>query len=269
MSRSVAYYINKVRQQGLVAIVRGRLRWYRDLMRVKFVRNRTLGRIIELTGNRVRLDGMVFSTDSPLIQPTEKSALFVGLHELDERTLLRRWLPADLPVVEFGGGLGVVSCATNRKLCHRENHIVVEANPAIIPVLERNRDLNGCQFQLVNKALAYDTETIEFDIQPNFLSSRIGRDPARAVSVPTTSLKTIADAAGFDQMSVICDTEGAEATLVERELDTLRQRVRFLLVEIHPGFLGNAAASRLVETLQASGFTLRERAHDNWAFTRA
>jgi FkbM family methyltransferase len=268
MSRSVAYYINRVRQQGLSAIVRRRLCWYRDLARVKFVRNRMLGRIIELTGNRVRLDGMLFSTDSPLIQPTEKSALFVGLHELDERTLLSRWLPVELPLVEFGGGLGVVSCAANRKLVTRENHIVVEANPEITLVLERNRDLNGCQFQVVNKALAYGAETVEFNIQRNFLSSRIGSDPAKVVSVPTTSLKAVADAAGFDQMSVICDTEGAEASMVERELDTLRQRVRFLLVEIHPGFLGDAVASRLVETLQASGFTLRERSHHNWAFTR-
>ena len=268
MSRSIGYYIEKVRQRGLAAIVRGRLRWYRDLMRVKLVHSQALGRMITLTGNRVRLDGMVFSTDSPLIQPTEKSALFVGLHELHERSLLRHWLPADLPIVEFGGGLGVVACAANQRLERPENHIVVEANPGVTRILERNRDLNNCRFQVMHKALAYEADTVEFSIEPNFLGSRIGGDSPTTVAVPTTSLRAVADAAGFDQMSVICDVEGAEASMVERELDVLQERVRFLLVEIHPEFLGEKAASRMVETLQAAGFALRDRLGDNWAFTR-
>ena len=268
MSHSIAYYIEKVRQRGVTAIVRGRLRWYCNSMRVKFVHSQTLGKLIALTGNRVRLEGMVFSTDSPLIESTEKSALFVGLHELYERNLLSRWLPVDLPVVELGGGLGVVACTANRKLVRPDHHIVVEANPGVTPILERNRDLNGCRFQVVNKALAYGAETVEFSIARNFLGSRIGGDSVTTVAVPTTSLRTIADTVGFDQMSVICDVEGAEAAMVEHELDTLRERVRFLLVEVHPQFLGESAASRLVETLQTAGFALRERLDDNWAFAR-
>jgi FkbM family methyltransferase len=260
--------MEKVRQQGLPAIVRGRLRWYRDLLRVKLVHSHALGRMITWTGNRVRLDGMVFSTDSPLIQSTEKSALFVGLHELHERSLLKRWLPVDLPVVEFGGGLGVVACAVNQRLVRPENHIVVEANPGVMQILERNRSLNACRFQVLHKALAYEVEAVEFSIEHNFLGSRIGGDSPRTVSVPTTSLRSLADTAGFDQMSVICDVEGAEASMVERELDMLCRRVQFLLVEIHPEFLGEEAAAKLVQTLQAGGFTLRERLGDNWAFTR-
>jgi len=224
--------------------------------------------MVELMGNRIRIEGMVFSTDSPVIETNHKSTMFVRLYELAERTLVDRWLPADLPIVEFGGGLGVVSCVANRKLIRREQHIVVEANPKIVGLLEQNRDLNNCRFQVVNKALAYETESVEFTFHSNFLSGRVGGDSAGAVSVPATSLKAVADASGFDQISVICDAEGAEASLVIREIETLRQRVQFLLVEIHPEFLGNEGASQLVQELQSSGFTLRERSHDNWAFTR-
>ena len=268
MIRSIGYFLNKLHQDGIRAIIRRRLRWYRDVIAVRCVRSRTIGRVVELMGNRVRIDGMVFSTDSPAIATSDKSAMFVALYEVAERMLVGRWLPADLPIVEFGGGLGVVSCAANRKLTRREQHVVVEANPRIVGLLQQNRDLNNCRFQVVNKALAYGLESVKFTLQSNFLSGRIGGDSPEVVAVPATSLKAVADASGFDQISVICDTEGAEALLVSEELDTLRQRVRFLLVEIHPEFLGNEGASQVVQTLESSGFTLRERSHDNWAFSR-
>jgi FkbM family methyltransferase len=268
MTRSMGYFLNKLRQDGPRAIIERRLRWYRNIVATKCVRSRTIGRVVELLGNRVRIDGLVFSTDSPVIDTRDKSAMLVALYELSERTLVGRWLPAHLPIVEFGGGLGIVSCVANRKLAKREQHVVVEANPRIVGLLEQNRDLNHCGFQVVNKALAYGAESVKFTFQSNFLSGRVGDESAEVATVPATSLQAVADASGFDQISVICDAEGAEAFLVKQELETLRQRVRFLLVEIHPEFLGNEGVSQVVETLEASGFTLRERSGDNWAFTR-
>jgi len=80
------------------------------------INNRTVGRLVELSGNRIRIGGLKFSVDSPGIDTAHKSTLFFGLHEIDERALVERWLPKSLPVVEFGGGLGVVSCMANRLL---------------------------------------------------------------------------------------------------------------------------------------------------------
>jgi FkbM family methyltransferase len=265
MFRSAAYYMRRIHQDGLPAILRRRLWWYWSRIRIN---NRTVGRIVELMGNRIRVEGMVFSVDSPMIETSHKSTLFFGLHEIEERALLDRWIPATLPVVELGGGLGVVACLTNRKLVRREEHIVVEANPGLAVVLERNRDLNGCRFQVVNKALANEAEAVEFSINSSFVSSRIGASSAETVSVPATSLKVIADASRFDQFSLVCDIEGAEGALVEREIATLRQRVRFFLVEIHPRYLGTEGVSRMVHALEGAGFTLRDRSGDNWVFTR-
>jgi FkbM family methyltransferase len=146
--------------------------------------------------------------------------------------------------------------------------VVVEANPGIIPLLERNRDLNDCKFRVVNKALAYDTDMVAFGVHSSFPSSRIGYDQGTTVHVATTSLRAILEESGFDQISLICDIEGAEAALVERELETLRHQVRTLLVEIHPNLIGEEAAARIVWALEGAGFDLRERAEMNWLFTR-
>ena len=92
--------------------------------------------------------------------------------------------------------------------------------------------------------------------------------PGATVAVSATSLETIADDAGFDQISLICDVEGAEVMLVEREIDTLRRRVQLLLIEIHQRTIGEEETSRLTQALEDSGFVLRHRYGINWVFTR-
>jgi FkbM family methyltransferase len=169
--------------------------------------------------------------------------------------------------VELGGGIGVVSCLANRKLSRPEQHIVVEANPALMRLLRQNRDLNGCQFHILNRALAYGTESVAFRLNSHFLSSRVGGDPDFAgsdstVSVPTTSLKSVIDHAGFGGLSLICDIEGAETSLVEREIDTIRKHAQCILVEIHPEIAGEEAVSVAVQRLRAAGFIIRDQLRD-------
>jgi len=52
--------------------------------------SRTVGRLVELSGNRIRIGDMKFSVNSPGIDTAHKSTLFFGLHELDERALVER-----------------------------------------------------------------------------------------------------------------------------------------------------------------------------------
>ena len=233
MPQSVARVDEKIPQRKLVSVLAGRLQRYGNLV---------LGRIVELLGNRIRVGGMVFSIDSPTIKLAQKWSLFSEDHEPHEHALLNRWLPTDLPIVEFGGGIGVISCSSNRRLVRPEEHIVVKAHPGLIPLLERNRDLNGCRFQIRHKALAYGAESVRFNLCWSLFGGRVGDPSDNSVLVPSTSLKAIADESGFDQISVICDIEGTEAALVDREMDTLRHRVRFLLVEIHPDVIGDESA---------------------------
>src|SRR5262249_19156155 len=148
-----------------------------------------------------------------------------------------------------------------------DRHVVVEANPNLIPVLERNCRLNGCKFTVINKALAYDGPTVAFGVRANFVASGVGHKadvgPDEAVTIATTTLERTADDAGFDRFSLICDIEGAEAALVGHEIETLRARVPFLLVEVHPGVIGTEAVDEMFRTLADAGFTVIERCGDN------
>lgn len=297
MPASTPSRLQKLKDEGLSTLLLRRAFWYGELIKNRFARGtrphymEAAGRLVESRDNLVRLERMTFSTDLPTMDLVLKGDTFFGHYEAEQRTLLKRWLPPEFPVLEFGGGLGVVSCLANRMLKEPNNHIVVEANPQVVPLLESNRDRNGRSFRVVNRALAYGADTVEFQVFSSFADGRLngvsGSDESVAptleelndkpglklvkkssISVPATTLEALADESGFDQFSLICDIEGSEALLVEHEIDVLRRRARFVLMEIHPHLLGQAGEAHVVQSMQAAGFTLLEECGINRAFAR-
>ena len=238
----------------------------RPFGRAKLISHQVAGRLVELGGNHVSIQGLTFSVDNPLISTRDKGRLDAGLHEAGEIGLARRMLLPELPVVELGGGIGVVSCLINRRLEHPDRHVVVEANPELIPTLEANRRLNHCQFRIRNVALAYGTPEASLAID-SFAASRIGGS-GRQVVVPTATLATLLQDAAFERINLVVDIEGAEVDLVEHESALLRDRARTLLVETHPRLTGLEPTARMRATLADLGFVEMARVRDVFAFER-
>jgi FkbM family methyltransferase len=236
----------------------------RPFGRAKLVSYQVAGRLVEMGGNHVTIKGLEFSVDNALITTRDKGRLDAGLPATGEIGLALRVLVPDLPVVELGGGIGVVSCLINRGLTRPDRHIVVEANPDLIPTLETNRRLNACQFRIRNAALAYEGTEATLAVD-SFVSSRIGGE-GRRVRVPTTTLANLLEDTTFRRVNLVVDIEGAEADLVEREGRLLACRARTLIVETHPRFVGREATAHMLGTLRTLGFVEVARARDVFAF---
>ena len=86
--------------------------------------------------------------------------------------------------------------------------------------------------------------------------------------MPATNLRKIVDAFGFTMCTVICDIEGGEADLVEFDAETLRERVRTLIMEVHP-HLGSAVIKDLLAKLQDVGFNIVFTKLDNCVFSNS
>ena len=117
-----------------------------------------------LTGKhrkKIRFDGCVFSLEG-ITDESMRAQLFTNNYEVEERRAVARYLRRDLPVVELGGSMGVVACVSNKLLKNKAAHLVVEANPLAIPHLELNRNLNRCQFEIINRAIAYGVDSVTF-----------------------------------------------------------------------------------------------------------
>ena len=114
-----------------------------------------LGRFVGMPTDIVRLEDCKFTLDETFLPANVVDLLLENHYEEPERDALKEFLDPDLPVIELGACLGVISCLTNRRLRQPEKHVVVEANPTLVPMIEQNRERNGCRFRIVNAAVSY------------------------------------------------------------------------------------------------------------------
>lgn len=240
-------WLPKLRPAGVAAAL---ARW---LARSPLHSRWLIGRLVEIGGNQVTVHGLTFSLDNPLITTREKSLVCLGIHEAPELGLVHQHLVPGVPVIELGGGIGIVSCIINRKLTQPRDHIVVEANPDLIPTLETNRRLNRCEFQIRNAALAYGGDEAVLAID-SFVTSRVGGGGTRQARVAATTLARLLQQSGFARINLVVDIEGAEADLVEQEGTVLSERVRTLILETHARVTGVDHTARMIAAIRSLGF---------------
>jgi FkbM family methyltransferase len=201
----------------------------------------------------VRIDGCTFSLEG-IADNSTIIELVTNSYEAPERRAVARYLRRNLPVVELGGSMGVVSCVTNKLLQDQTAHVVVEANPLAIPHLERNRQLNRCQFEIVNRAIAYGVDSVTFRPSSSMLGNSIITEGDLApVTVGTTRLGDLVRERGFGRFSLVCDIEGLEYDLVCHEPEVL-QNADTIIMETHARFIGEEKSRLMSNTLEALGF---------------
>jgi FkbM family methyltransferase len=214
-----------------------------------------LGRVVAVCGNHVTVEGWRFSLRHVLITDTIRARVLRGRYERSERELLRIWLNPQAPVIELGGGLGIVATIVNHKLARPRDHLVVEANPSLIPVLEQHKRLNGAGFTVLNRAIDYSGQPlVSLCVDGDFISGRIGPDGADVFRVQATTLRSLAEEQRWERATLVCDIEGAEADLVEHDADTLARWFDLLVIEAHPEHRSSEQLSAMFGRLSQFGF---------------
>jgi FkbM family methyltransferase len=206
----------------------------------------------------VRLDRCTFSL-AAIADASTRIELITRRYEAPERRLVARYIKRTLPVVELGGSMGVVACVTNKLLKDPSAHVVIEANPLAVPLLELNKKLNRSQFEIVNQAIAYGAASVTFHPSSNLCESSItvaGDQPA--VSVPATQLCEVVRQRGFSRFNLVCDIEGLEYDLVCHEAEALKNAA-IIIMETHARFIGEEKISFTMSRLEQLGFRIVEK----------
>jgi FkbM family methyltransferase len=206
----------------------------------------------------VRLDRCTFSL-AAIADASTRIELITRKYEAPERRLVARHIKRSLPVVELGGSMGVVACVTNKLLKDPTAHVVIEANPLAVPVLELNKKLNRSQFEIVNQAIAYGATSVTFHPSSKLCESSItiaGDQPA--VSVQATQLSELVRQRGFSRFNLVCDIEGLEYELVCHEPEALKN-AEIIIMETHSRFIGEEKTSFAMSRLEQLGFRIVEK----------
>ena len=209
------------------------------------------GFFFDLQGGQFRADGCVFDIPKHLTTRAYRSCFLDGDYEDDERALIKKFLRPDDTVLECGACLGIVACVTNSLLRDKTRHVVVEANPKVIPSLYRNRELNKAGFLIEHCAVSNKSEET-FYLHPKYIVGGTSQRPSEeAVRLPGRSVREL-DARYGPFTALIMDIEGSELDAFEAA-GNLFSRYRLVIVELHPWAIGEAKVQKCRDILAAAG----------------
>lgn len=126
-----------------------------------------------------------------------------------------------MDVVDFGACLGFTACFVHKRLASTSKHIAVEPNPQVQEALKATLKRNSCHFDIVQKAYATEDDSLEIYPADSPWSASQYRPKTLPVSVERVSLATLVMEYSLSDVAVIIDIEGAEAELIEDELEFL------------------------------------------------
>lgn len=152
-----------------------------------------------------------------LVNKGEKSLLINCWEDGEFRTLEKYPLSRDDSVLELGACTGILAAHVNSLI--DGDHLVVEANPYIIPCIEQTRDANNCDFDILN-CIVNLSESVYFYLNKHIVSSNslppVGKDllDIEKVTVKGVRLGDLNPNGKFNVL--MCDIEGGEYDLADQ-----------------------------------------------------
>lgn len=238
-----------------------------------FFRRRRIRRHEQVNGPRYSYHGL--EVEVPIrVGVGVCNALLRGKYEPDEAAMILKHLPGDLPVIELGGSLGVISRFVRSRLSADTRHLIVEANRDLVDICTANaqRDAAPGATEVINAALYYDGPVARFGIGRDVHTSALddGSGGANLVDVPAITFSQLCNRLGTSsQLSLVSDIEGGEYDLFFREADLL-DRIDTAIVELHPQSYAASGGSieALLRKCEAVGLRVIDQQADVYVFKR-
>ncbi|MFO7920729.1 FkbM family methyltransferase [Rhodobacteraceae bacterium W635] len=204
---------------------------------------------------QVTLNDIILDLPDGFAPPALLRRLESGEFESVEAAAARARVAPGMPVLDLGGGLGVVSTILARG-AGAENLVSVEANPALIPVLRANLERNGQGAARVLHGAVVGGDgggRSRFQIPRGILGSSLARPGVpedEVTEVPSLGLQTLL----YDHRPelVMMDVEGAEEHLFDQPWNP---ELRFLVLELHPPRYPERVIKQIVDCMSDTGLT--------------
>jgi len=194
-----------------------------------------------------------------LMNDAIRVSMEAGRYEGYETVAIKRHIVEGDRVLELGGGAGYISMQIASRIGGK-NLLTVEANPKMVPVIEKNLATNMIEgVTVINAAVVPDsfaTDHVSFHMAAAFWASSI--DPTmvkkwkstKSVDVPAVKIGELMQ--DHEPTVVIMDIEGGEQGLFDTPWP---DHVRLLVIELHPQVYPDHVIKQIFDQMSATGFT--------------
>lgn len=184
--------------------------------------------------------------------PAIREKLSNGTYEEDEARAADRCVRPGFRVLELGAGIGYVTTICAQR-AGPENVLSVEANPALLPVIEGNLRRNGVSGVTVVHGAATgpvaEGATAAFALSEGYTGSSL-KGKGQGVEVPLVSIHDLIRS--HKPHVVLMDVEGAEADMFGR---AWKCPLRFCVMELHPKKYGPGTIKKIVDFMSRMDMT--------------
>jgi len=185
----------------------------------------------------LRWPGFKFRIPQSSVNKEMTASVFWGFYESSEIRFVEKYFRDDLDVIELGSSIGIVSSHIASKLGSGRRLITVEANPFLIETINTNLQKHhnpASTFEVLNKAIGYDSEEVMITITNNNTETRVVKSnlSGDTVAVKTIGLADLIQKFDNKNYALVCDIEGSEVEMLMRETDALKKCSQ-LFIELH------------------------------------
>lgn len=246
------------------------------LLLKKFISNLlkipSVGKAIRLFfDDKIPFSGISIFTDSHEVSNAVVSSIFFRFYESAEVRFVKRYLKPNIPVVELGSSIGVVSC----QIAELSNSLIicVEANPKLLPLLGKNLEFNGYKnYKIISGAVDYESKGnfSFFEVGKENVLGRLTKSKnAGTIIVPNITLNKILEENKIDDYILVSDIEGSEIQFLLHDAEALR-KCRQMIIELHFSEYENTMyeVNDLLKIISKLGFSKVDAYGNNYVFEK-
>ena len=128
--------------------------------------------------------------------------------------------------LKAGARLGKVSCYINEFLSNKKNHVVIEPHLDVIPILEKNKQINNAQFHICTDILGNGND--KFNLNANHLGTYTKQSSDGEIS--TITYMDLCNRYNLNFNVLVIDCEGCIEYVIETNPDILKNK-RMIMIE--------------------------------------
>jgi FkbM family methyltransferase len=224
-----------------------------------------------LSGGKIKRDGLFLHTSSSEVSSKTVASFFFNSYESSERRFIKKYLRKDLPVIEIGSSIGIVSSQIGKSTV--QPMYCIEANPHLIPIIKSNLTINGVKnYKLFNCAVGdSQVDYMHFEKGSTNIHGQVFATPTQtSIPVPVTSLSQFKEEQNIGNYILVSDIEGAEIYLLKNDLVAL-DKCEQVIIETHDtNYMGDFYKyQQMKDIFLSNGFVLVDSYGPNYVFSKS